>query len=91
MTLKLPMPATGNPHTGLVQFGDELPGIYITAEDAFALRLALANFGSQTDSANPDVAIRQRFAKLLGETEFGTAAHLKKQIGGAPKPLATAA
>ena len=31
MTLKLPMPDTGKPQTGLVQFGDELPGIYITA------------------------------------------------------------
>lgn len=41
MIPKLPMPTTGKPQTGLMQFGDELPGIYITAEDAFALRMSI--------------------------------------------------
>src|SRR3546814_4032662 len=33
------MPQSGTLKTGLVQFGNELPGIYITAEDAFALKI----------------------------------------------------
>lgn len=39
--LKLAMPQSGAPKTGLLQFGDELPGLYITAEDAFVLRLEI--------------------------------------------------
>lgn len=89
--LKIPQPQSGAPKTGLVQFGDELPGIYITAEDAFALRLALAGRAMSADSGNPDVAICQQLSMLLSQNQFGTPAHLKKQREAAPKPLASAA
>lgn len=46
---KLPIPTTGAPKTGSLQFGDELPGIYLTAEDAFALSLKLADVTSDAD------------------------------------------
>lgn len=49
-TLKLPTPASGAPKSGLVQFGDQLPGVYITAEDAFDLRLKLDGLHSDVDS-----------------------------------------
>jgi hypothetical protein len=39
--LKLPLPSTGQPKSGLVQFGDGLPGVFISAEDAFVMRMLM--------------------------------------------------
>src|SRR3546814_9593558 len=41
------MPQIGTLKTGLVQFGNELPGIYITAEDAFALKIDIGGLEAE--------------------------------------------
>src|SRR3546814_9201476 len=59
--VKVSMPQSGTLKTGLVQFGNELPGIYITAEDAFALKIDIdgleaeaMNLGSVDEESEVD-------------------------------------
>lgn len=42
--------------TGVVQFGEDWPGVFIRGDNAFAYRMAIAQLITQVEFCDPDIA-----------------------------------
>jgi hypothetical protein len=76
--LKLQKPPSGAPASGLLQFGDELPGLYLTADDVFLLRMALGSKRRDRAIADPNDPI-DNFRDLMKKVRYPDLTPARKQ------------